>query len=65
MELLNSAFILNTLSNKDKKIIINALEPKTYEAGETVIEKGTEGDDLFVVDSGTLVCTQQEVRASK
>jgi len=61
MKLLDSAFILNTLPNEDKKIIIDALEPKSFKAEEVVIEQGTEGDSLFVVDSGTLICTRKEV----
>jgi hypothetical protein len=34
------------------------MEEKKYAQGEQVIEQGTDGHDLFVVETGTLTCTK-------
>lgn len=34
------------------------MEEKRYKAGEVVIEQGQDGEDLFVVESGSLSCTK-------
>ena len=53
---LNSSFIFETLEDKDKSIIINAMEEKQYSAGDPVIKQGEDGKELFVVGSGALKC---------
>lgn len=37
------------------------MEEKKYNAGDKVIAQGEEGNELFVVDSGTLTCVRQFV----
>lgn len=37
------------------------MEEKTFKAGDKVIVQGEEGNELFVVDSGTLECVRQFV----
>lgn len=50
------AFMFNTLDENEKKIIIDAMEEMITEAKEKVITEGDEGDCLYVVGSGTLMC---------
>lgn len=50
------AFMFNTLDENEKKIIIDAMEERITEAKEKVITEGDEGDCLYVVGSGTLMC---------
>ena len=35
-----------------------AMEEKKFNVGDLVIEQGTDGDDLYVVEEGTLECTK-------
>ena len=37
------------------------MEEKLYRAGELVIKQGDEGDNLYVVEAGTLACTKRFV----
>lgn len=58
MELLESAFMLNSLSDEDKMAIVDALEETRFQAEDVVIGQGAEGDCLYIVDSGELSCIQ-------
>jgi len=40
------------------EIVMNAMEEKNYSAGQKVIEQGADGNELFVVEHGTLSCTK-------
>lgn len=53
---LNSSFIFASLDDKDKSIVISAMEEAKFSAGQTVIQQGDDGKELFVVDSGHLKC---------
>ena len=55
---LNQNFMFSRLNEKEKKIIVLAMQNKSYTSGEVVIKEGDEGNELFVVDSGTLDCTK-------
>ncbi|KRW98387.1 Cyclic nucleotide-binding protein [Pseudocohnilembus persalinus] len=44
------------LDQKEKEIVIDAMEEKNVKAGEWVINQGEEGDVLYVVESGELDC---------
>jgi cAMP-dependent protein kinase regulator len=55
-EKLNMVFMFNTLDENEKNIIIDAMEEMITEAKEKVINEGDEGDCLYVVGSGTLMC---------
>ena len=54
-------FIFNALDAKEMEIVIAAMEEKAFKAGEVVITQGDEGNNLFVVDSGTFTCVRQFV----
>ncbi|KAM3144484.1 hypothetical protein pb186bvf_003353 [Paramecium bursaria] len=53
---LNQAFMFAALEVKEKQIVINAMEIKSYKPNDWIIKQGEEGDFLYVVDSGELDC---------
>jgi len=53
---LEQAFMFSALDEKEKKIVIDAMEEKHFKAGDKVITQGDDGDVLYVVDSGKLDC---------
>jgi cAMP-dependent protein kinase regulator len=53
---LGQAFMFSALDEKEKKIVIDAMEEKDFNAGDMVISQGEDGDVLYVVDSGKLDC---------
>lgn len=50
------AFMFSALDEQEKNIVISAMEEKITETKEKVISEGDEGDCLYVVGSGTLLC---------
>ena len=46
------AFMFKALGEEELTIVINAMEEKKFDAGETVITEGEAGSLLFVVDEG-------------
>ena len=44
------SFLFNALEAKDVSIVIGAMEEKTFNAGDVVIQQGDEGDCLYIVD---------------
>jgi cAMP-dependent protein kinase regulator len=50
------SFMFSALDEKEKEIVISAMEEKITMPREKVINEGDEGDCLFVVGSGTLLC---------
>ena len=55
-ERLGQAFMFGALDEKEKKIVIDAMEIVSFNAGDFVIKQGESGDRLYVVDQGTLEC---------
>jgi len=47
------------LDEKEKEIVINAMEEKAYKEGDVVIKQGDDGDVLYVVDTGNLKCSRK------
>ncbi|OMJ71203.1 hypothetical protein SteCoe_30645 [Stentor coeruleus] len=58
LERLSKSFIFASLDNKEKDIIVDAMEEKTFNNGIIIIEQGQDGNELFVVESGKLECTK-------
>eukprot|EP01015_Nassula_variabilis_P027098 TRINITY_DN5497_c0_g1_i2.p1 TRINITY_DN5497_c0_g1~~TRINITY_DN5497_c0_g1_i2.p1 ORF type:complete len:338 (+),score=111.67 TRINITY_DN5497_c0_g1_i2:29-1042(+) len=56
---LSQAFMFSALEDKDREVIINAFEEKRFKKGQYVIQQGQEGDELYVVESGTLKCLKK------
>lgn len=61
-EKLKNCFIFNALDKNDLEIVINAIEEKKFAKDETVITQGDEGNELYIVDTGTLSCTRKLVK---
>jgi cAMP-dependent protein kinase regulator len=56
---LSQAFMFSALEEKDKQIVINAMEEKRFKKGDYVIRQYEDGDVLYIVDSGELDCYKQ------
>lgn len=53
---MSQAFMFSVLDDKEKEIIIYAMEEKKFKNGDWVIRQGEQGDVLYVVDSGNFDC---------
>lgn len=53
---LNNSFIFAGLEEKDKQIVVSAMEERKASSGNHVIKQGDDGNELFVVGAGTLKC---------
>jgi cAMP-dependent protein kinase regulator len=53
---LNGSFMFASLDSKDKGIVVSAMEERKVPPGKAVITQGEDGNELFVVGSGTLKC---------
>jgi cAMP-dependent protein kinase regulator len=53
--------MFENLDDKDSAIVIDAMEEKKFKTGDRVIKEGDDGDELFVVESGSLECTKHFV----
>jgi len=47
------------LEEKEKEIIVNAMEEKAVKAGTWIIRQGDDGNELYVLDEGKLECFKQ------
>ena len=56
VERLSQAFMFAALENKEKDILVDAMEEKKILNGKWIINQGDDGDNLYVVDQGTLEC---------
>lgn len=56
LERLNQAFMFSSLEDKEKEIVLNAMEEVKLGTGDEVIKQGDDGNVLFVVYSGKLSC---------
>lgn len=48
--------MFSSLDDKELEIVIDAMELKEFGPGDKVIQQGDDGDELYVVESGTLSC---------
>lgn len=48
--------MFNNLSEAELSIVVDALDEKIFRAGETIINQGDDGFELFVVEQGKLSC---------
>ena len=53
---LNNSFMFAGLEDKDKHIVVLAMEERIFFSGQNVITQGENGKELFVVESGRLKC---------
>lgn len=59
VEILKQSFMFSGLEGKALDIVIDAMEIKTFQTGDNVINQGDDGQELFIVFSGTLECTKK------
>jgi cAMP-dependent protein kinase regulator len=53
---MNKSFLFSHLEDKEKNIIALAMAIKNYKKGDMVIKQGDDGNELFVVSTGSLKC---------
>ena len=56
------SFLFNSLEEKDLNTVIDAMEEKTFLAGDYVIRQGENGSVLYLVEKGELDCSKRFVR---
>lgn len=55
---LEQAFMFSALNPEELRIVLGAMQGVSKKAGEVIIKEGEDGDNLYVVESGTLSCTK-------
>ena len=50
--------MFSALNPTELGIVIDAIQNIRFPAGQPVIKEGDDGEDLYVVESGTLACTK-------
>lgn len=61
---LEQAFMFSCLNPQELEIVLNAMQYVKKQPGEIIIKEGDDGDNLYVVESGTLTCTKHFVSSS-
>ncbi|CAD8189697.1 unnamed protein product [Paramecium pentaurelia] len=59
-EKLAQSFMFSELDEHDLRIVINAMEVIQCMKGDVVIKQGDDGDNLYIVDEGTLDCSRSK-----
>lgn len=47
---LMQAFMFNSLDEREREIVVNAMQEVKYKAGDWIIRQGEDGDVLYVID---------------
>lgn len=55
-ERLSKTFMFQSLEDKQRKIVIDAIDVKKFKKGDWVIKQGDDGDVLYIVEDGQLDC---------
>jgi cAMP-dependent protein kinase regulator len=50
--------MFNSLNPDELEIVLGAMVSVQKKANETIIREGEDGDNLYVVEKGTLTCTK-------
>lgn len=56
--------ILESLDKWERLTVADALEPVTFEDGETIVKQGEQGDDFYIIVEGCAVVLQQKDEVS-
>lgn len=56
---LKMAFMFKALDEPELNIVVDAMEEKKFDAGQTVISEGEAGSVLYVVEEGQLDCSKR------
>ena len=65
IEFLRKVPILENLSEAERHIVADALEPVTFKKGDVIMEQGDPGKDFFIIVEGNVVCTQYVKKGKK
>ena len=57
-EFLKKCVFLDPLSNDQISKLAGALEVATFEDGQYIIKQGDVGDSFYIIESGSVKCTQ-------
>jgi len=60
LEILKQSFIFETIDEKSLDVLVKAMMKVEYKDGEKIITEGENGDYLFVVDEGTMICYKEK-----
>ena len=55
------SFLFQNLESKDLNIVIDAMEERKCEVGETIITQGENGDCLYFIEEGSIECFKRFV----
>lgn len=58
---LDQAFMFSSLNPDELDVVLLAMHSISFKAGETVITQGDDGNELYVVEEGTLTCEKTMV----
>ena len=58
LDKISKAFMFSGLDASEKEVVVKAMEERHVQPGENVVTQGSDGSELFVVDSGELACTK-------
>jgi cAMP-dependent protein kinase regulator len=56
------SFLFVGLEQHELEIVISAMAEKSFNAGDTIIQQGENGDCLYVVETGQLDCFKKFVK---
>lgn len=56
IERLSKSFMFSALEETEREIVVNSMEERKVAAGAKVIAQGEDGNELLLVDTGTLKC---------
>ena len=56
--------MFSALNPDELQIVLGAMQKVVKQAGEMVITQGEDGDNLYVVENGTLECFKSKVIAT-
>ena len=59
--LLNSIWLFNGIEEKNLKKVILAMDIKTFEKGEVIIEQGKFGKELYIIEKGSARCLKDGI----
>jgi len=58
LNLLKNSFIFKTCDSDDYDMIITALKRRVLSEGEIVIKQGDDGNEMYIVEKGSLDCSK-------
>ena len=58
MNFLSKVKMLENLSEVERGIVADALEPVTFKKGDVIMQQGDPGKDFFIIIEGNVACMQ-------